>query len=116
LHLYITPILQGAAGETLSRLFFARDSPGNIENIMQSHVCIGGHHDGLDYPAHAEAETVTRPVGVTGRETYKRLKLSSGDASITVYVHEGVTPEQALNRLVEHYRAWCVNMPGNREA
>ena len=30
------------------------------------------------------------------------------------YVHESLTPEQALNRLVEHYKAWAVNRPGGR--
>jgi hypothetical protein len=25
-----------------------------------------------------------------------------------------IGPEQALNRLVEHYKAWCVNQPGGR--
>ena len=81
---------------------------------MQSYLCIGGNHDGLDYPAHADAETVTRPLGVTGKEIYHRVTLSADDASTTVYVHESMTPEQALNRLVKHYRAWCVNMPGSR--
>jgi hypothetical protein len=81
---------------------------------MQSYLCIGGNHDSLDCPAHADAETVTRPLGVTGKETYHRSTLSVGDVSTTVYLHESLTPEQALNRLVEHYQAWCVNMPGSR--
>jgi hypothetical protein len=81
---------------------------------MQSYLCVGGHHDGLNYPAHADAETVTWPVGVTGRETYNQLTLSLGDASITIYVHESLAPELALARLVEHYEAWAVNRPGGR--
>jgi hypothetical protein len=48
------------------------------------------------------------------KETYTRSTLSVGDVSITIYIHESLTPEQALNRLVEHYKAWCVNMPGGR--
>jgi len=40
--------------------------------------------------------------------------LGFGDVSITIYIHKSLTPEQALNRLVEHYKAWCVNMPGGR--
>jgi hypothetical protein len=82
--------------------------------MQKSYLCIGGNHDGLNYPAHADAETIQWPVGVTGRETYIRETLSLGDAAITVYVHQSLTPEQALNRLVEHYKAWCVNMPGGR--
>ena len=81
---------------------------------MQSYLCVGGDHDGLNYPAHADAETAQWPVGVTGRETYIRFTLAVGDVSTTVYVHASMTPEQALNRLVEHYRAWCVNMSGGR--
>ena len=81
---------------------------------MQSYLCIGGNHDGLNYPAHPDEETIQWPVGVTGRETYIRETLSLGDAAITVYVHQSLTPEQALNRMVEHYKAWCVNMPGGR--
>jgi len=34
--------------------------------------------------------------------------------SFRIYIHESLTPEQALNRLVEHYKAWAVNMPGGR--
>jgi hypothetical protein len=82
---------------------------------MQSYLCIGGNHDGLNYPAHDAGETVTWPVGVSGRrETYNRSTLSIGDVSIGVYIHESLTPERALNLLVEHYKAWCVNRPGGR--
>jgi hypothetical protein len=81
---------------------------------MQSYICIGGNHNGLNYPAHAAGETVTWPVGVTDKETYIRETLSIGDVSIYIYIHDSLTPEQALNRLVESYKAWCVNMPGGR--
>lgn len=81
---------------------------------MQSYLCIGGNHDGLDWPAHAAEETVTISLGVTGKETYHRSTLSLGDVATTIYIHEDMTPEQALNRLVEYYRAWCVNLPGSR--
>jgi hypothetical protein len=57
---------------------------------------------------------VTWPVAVTGRETYIRETLSVGGASVTIYRHEDMTPEEVLSRLVEHYRAWAVNMPGSR--
>jgi hypothetical protein len=46
---------------------------------------------------------VTWPVDVTDRETYIRESLSLGDAAITIYRHESLTPEQVLNGLVEHY-------------
>jgi hypothetical protein len=81
---------------------------------MQSHLCVGGNHDGLDYPAHADAATIEWPVGVTGRETYVRETLSVGDASIYIYRYESLTAQQVLDRLVESYKAWAVNMPGGR--
>jgi len=87
-----------------------------IEKVtdMQSHLYIGGNQDSLNIPAADGAESVQLPAGVTGRETYNRSTLSVGDVSITIYIHESLTPEQALNRLVEHYKACCVNMPGGR--
>jgi hypothetical protein len=81
---------------------------------MQSYLCIGGNHDGLNYPAHADAETIQWPLAVTGREIYIRETLSVGGASVTVYRHESLTPEEVLNRLTEFYKAWCVNRPGGR--
>lgn len=82
---------------------------------MESYIFIGGGDDGLNYPAAAAApERLQMPSGITSRETYTRLALSFGDVSTMVYVHESLTPEQALNLLVEHYRAWAVNRPGGR--
>jgi hypothetical protein len=81
---------------------------------MQSYLCIGGHHDGLDYPAHADAPTIQWQVGLTEKETYTRSTLSVGHVAVTVYIHDSMTQEQALDRLVEHYKAWAVNMPGSR--
>jgi hypothetical protein len=82
---------------------------------MQSYLCIGGNHDGLNTPAHDNGETITMPVGVVGRrELYNRMALSLGDASIVVYVHESIEPEHALNLFVVHYAAWCKNRPGSR--
>jgi hypothetical protein len=54
------------------------------------------------------------PVGVTDKETYTRSTLSVDDASIVVYIHESLTPEEVINRLVGHYKAWAVNQPGGR--
>jgi hypothetical protein len=82
---------------------------------MQSYLCIGGNHDGLNYPAHDAGETVTWPVGVSGRrETYIRETLSAGDVSTVVYRHESLTSEQVLDLLIDFYKAWCVNRPGGR--
>ena len=72
---------------------------------MQSYLCIGGNQDGLNNPAHADAETVQWPVGATDKDTYTRSTLSVGDVSTTVYVHESLTPEQVLNLLIESYKA-----------
>jgi hypothetical protein len=81
---------------------------------MQGYLLIGGSHDSLNYPAHADAESIYLPVGVTGREEYNRSTLTLGGVSITVYLHKSLTTEQALNRLVESYQAWAVNQPGSR--
>jgi len=72
---------------------------------MQSYLFIGGNHDVLNYPATTDAERLQLPVGVTGRETYIRFTLAVGDVSSRIYIHESLTPEQALNRLVESYKA-----------
>ena len=81
---------------------------------MQTYLFIGGDKDGLSIPAPSGVETVQLPLGVTGRETYTRSTLSVSDVTNIIYIHESLTPEQALNRLVEHYRAWAVNQPGGR--
>jgi hypothetical protein len=80
----------------------------------QPYLHIGGGKDSLNFPAPDDAESLQWQLSLTGRETYNRSTLSLGDASITIYVHEGLTPEQVLNRLVEHYKAWAVNRPGGR--
>ena len=61
--------------------------------------------DGLD--------ALRLPVSVTDRETYIRSTLTVGHASVAIYKHESLSPEQALNRLVEYYQAWAVNRPGS---
>jgi hypothetical protein len=81
---------------------------------MQTYLLIGGDNDGMSIPAPSGTETVQLPLGVTGRETYIRSTLAVGEVSITVYIHESLTLDQVLNRLVEHYRAWCVNRLGGR--
>jgi hypothetical protein len=81
---------------------------------MEGYLHIGGNDDGLTHPAPDGAETLQWPSGITGRETYHRVTLSVDDAFVSVFVHESLTPEQALNLLVGHYKAWCVNRPGGR--
>ena len=80
------------------------------------YVFIGGHSDGLNYPLVTPApERLQMPVGVSGRrETYNRATLSLGDKSITVYVHDSLTPEEVLGLLIDSYRAWAYNRPGSR--
>ena len=77
---------------------------------MQSHLFIGGGKDGLSFPV--QEDIIQLPVGVTEKETYHRETLSVGDAAVTIYRHEGITPHQVLERLIKHYAAWCVNQPG----
>ena len=70
---------------------------------MQSYLFIGGAHDCLSCPVADDADFVQCPDGVTGSEVYARESLSIGDAFIDIFRHESLTPEQVLNRLVEHY-------------
>jgi hypothetical protein len=81
---------------------------------MQSYLYIGGNQDSLSIPTPDGVESVQLSSGVTDKETYTRSTLSVGDVSITIYIHESLTPEQAINRMVEHYKAWAVNQPGGR--
>ena len=82
---------------------------------MQSRLFIGGAHDGQNIPVADDMEFKQLPVGATGRETYIRDTLAVGaHASFTFYRHEKLTPEQVLDLLVKHYKAWCVNRPSGR--
>jgi len=81
---------------------------------MQSYLFFGGSHDGLSMPVSPALDAVHLPVSVTDRETYIRSALGVGDASIIIYRHESLTPEEVLDLLVKHYRAWAVNKPGGR--
>lgn len=82
--------------------------------MQQPCLFVGGPDDGLTHPIPNGAETLQWPVGITGRETYNRHTLTLGGASTVVYVHESLTPEQALNLLVDFYKAWCLHRPGGR--
>jgi len=72
---------------------------------MQSYLFIGGAHDGLSLPVTDNADYVRSLVGVADSEVYARESFSVGDAFIDIFRHESLTPEEVLNRLVEHYKA-----------
>ena len=75
---------------------------------MPNYLHIGGANDGLTIPVVDGAETAA------GFDLYIRDSLIVSDVSITFYRHESLTSEEVLNRLIEYYKAWCVNMPGGR--
>jgi len=79
---------------------------------MQSYLFIGGAHDSLNLPVPDGQDEARVPFGVTGKETYLRDTLAVGGVFITFHRHESPTQDQVLNRIVEHYKAWCVNRPG----
>ena len=81
---------------------------------MESHLFIGGAHDGLNMPVADDLDALRLPVSVIDRETYIRSTVTVGDASVTIYKHENLTPAQVLDRLVVHYKGWAVNQPGGR--
>jgi hypothetical protein len=65
--------------------------------FIQTHLFIGGGKDGLNIPVAPDLDAIEPPVGVTGKENYISETLTVGDASITVYRHESLSPEQVLN-------------------
>ena len=81
---------------------------------MQTYLFIGGNQDGLNIPVLPDQDTMELPAGVTGKDIYIREPLAVGDVAIAIYRHESLTPEQVLDLLVKHYKAWCVNRPGGR--
>ena len=81
---------------------------------MQTYLFIGGGKDGISIPLASATDTIQLPAGVTSLETYIRDSLSVDGVSVVIYRHEGVTPQQVLERFITHYKAWCVNRPGGR--
>jgi hypothetical protein len=81
---------------------------------MLSYLFIGGGKDGRRIPLAGEPDTIQLPAGVAEKETYVRETLRVGDASIYIYRHESLTPEQVLNLLIESYKAWAVKKAGGR--
>jgi hypothetical protein len=81
---------------------------------MQNYLHIGGGKDGLNIPVAPDVDTIQLPAGATEKETYVCETLSVGNASIYIYRHESLTPEQVLNLLIASYKAWRMNRPGGR--
>jgi hypothetical protein len=81
---------------------------------MPNYLRIGGNMDGLSAPLPDEPESIKLPDSILNKVVYVRDTLSVGDVSITFYRHEELTPAQYLERLVTHYKAWCVNRPSGR--
>jgi hypothetical protein len=82
---------------------------------MQNYLFIGGHQDGLNIPLADDVEFIELADGATGRETYIRDTLAVGAlVSFTFYRHEKLPPEQVLDLLVGHYKAWAVKIPNDR--
>jgi hypothetical protein len=76
---------------------------------MRSYLFIGGGKDGLRIPLADAPDTIQLPAGIAEKGTYVRETHSVGDASIYIYRHESLTPEQVLNLLIESYEAGAVN-------
>jgi len=81
---------------------------------MQSYLFVGGDHDGLNSFVADDVEFVQWSVGVTDFEVYARETLGCDAVTVTIFRHESLTPMQVLDRMLHHYKAWCVNRPGGR--
>jgi hypothetical protein len=81
---------------------------------MQNYLFVGGTHDCLNIPVTDGQGAIQLPVGVMGEESYIRDTVTLGAASITIYRHESLAPEEVLNRMVVNYKAWAANRPGGR--
>jgi hypothetical protein len=78
---------------------------------MQSCLFIGGSWDGLNIPVADDRDFIQLTKGAADKATYFRETLSLADASVVVYRHDSLTPEQALEHIIVHYHAWAVNPP-----
>ncbi len=78
---------------------------------MKNYLFIGGIQDGVNARVAPDQEVIHVPVGAKNSETYIRDRLSVGDSFISIYRHESLTSRQALNRVVEHYKAWSTYRP-----
>ena len=66
---------------------------------MKSHLYIGGAMDGKYLPSPAVLGALS---GVLDNDLYIRDTLTIGSASITIYRHESLTSEQALDCIVDY--------------
>jgi len=82
---------------------------------MKSYLLIGGNWDGLNVPVAHDRDFIQLTKGTADKATYFRETLSVASASVVVYRHDSLTPEQALKRIVAHYKAWSANRPGGRQ-
>ncbi len=83
---------------------------------MQSHLFVGGAHDGLSVPVAEDQLEARIPVGSTGFEVYIRDTLAVGAfASFTFYRHEELTPEEVLDLLVKHHNVWVMSQPAGNQ-
>ena len=82
---------------------------------MQTYLFIGGNQDSLNIALADTPKSIQLPAGVTEKETYVRDGLIVGDGAVVIYRHESLTSQEVLNRLIEYYKAWAVNMPGGRQ-
>ena len=80
---------------------------------MQTYIFIGGNMDSLSVPLPDEPESIKLPDSILNKVIYRRDTLRVGDASITFYRHEEMPPEEVIDRLIAHYKAWAVNQPGS---
>jgi len=81
---------------------------------MRNFLFVGGNFDGLNVPTASDLDAVQLPKAGAGKHVYHRETLTVADVSVTFYRHESLTPEEVLDRFVEHYKAWCVSRPGSR--
>ena len=82
---------------------------------MQSRLFVGGAYDGRNIPVADDLDFIQLPAGVTGRETYIRDTLAVGAyAFFTFYRYEKLTPEEVIDFLAKHYKAWAMSRPGIR--
>jgi hypothetical protein len=78
---------------------------------MQTYLFIGGDQEGFNIPVADDMEFIQLPVGAAGHETYIRDTLAVGYTSFVFYRHESLTPEEVLDLLAKHYKAWAVVGP-----
>ena len=53
-------------------------------------------------------------VGEPDEDPARRVELADSLSVAFLILLESLTPEEVLNRLIGHYKAWAVNMPGGR--